>query len=177
MDDDYGYTNGPITVGSGIIVECGDKKYIGYYLGSDETYLHFKATHFWAEVNPEVSEESKERLRGILEAKSEFVLRVQASWKYKTIFSGLSKAELVELLMNYYSMEAVYNNGPVGTFVAEPQAVTMGVTHMSVDALKSLEDVMQGRVLSNLDFTPDGVYNDKNDDNTDRPAEAEGSTD
>lgn len=165
MDDDYEY-NGAIAIGSGVIVDCGEKKYIGYFTGTDETYLYLKTTHRWAEVNPEVSAESVATLYKLLRKRPKALLLAQVAIKYRMIPLGMDKDEAVELLVQWISAEAVYRNGPVGTYLPEAQAVTMGVPHFSIETFESLADVVDGRVLAGLDFSVGEEYNGEDEQRT-----------
>lgn len=155
---------GAIDIGSGVIVNCDEERYIGYLMGSDEVYLHLKKTHNWVEVNPVVDEESKIKLQGILANRPTWMLLAQVAWRYKMLTFGMDRATAMSLMQSYIENEAIYESGPFETFVAVSSPITVNIPHYRIGTVENLAEVMQSNVLSDLDFAPSFEYTDTHGD-------------
>lgn len=166
--------SGVIDIGSGVILDCDTGKYIGFLLGTDENYLYIKATHEWGEVPLEVTSESMDTLRGILSARPLWMLRGQVALKYRVVPLGIDKELCITMLCEWAKMEAIAKQEPIESFLLQPKAVNMAVSHASVDSFKSLSDVIGGKVLAGLDFKTEAEYNEEHDNDEDgSPSEHE----
>lgn len=152
--------SGQIAIGSGIIVNAEDARYIGFLQGTDETYLYLKATHRWGEKDPEVSEESSVNLRELLAKRPLWLLRVQVGGLYRMLPIGMSKEQAVEMVAEAHERNAVARYGALEAFLPEPKAVHMALPHMNILNFESLQDVMGGNILEELDF-PASENNDE----------------
>lgn len=166
--------SGAIDIGSGVILECDRGKYIGFLQGTDENYLYLKATHKWGPIPMDVTEESMGKMRSILSARPLWMLRAQVAYKYRVVPLGIDKELALTMLCEWAKMEALASTEPVETFVLQPKAVNMAVSHVSIDSFESLADVIGGKVLAGLDFSTPEEYNEEHDNDEDgSPSEHE----
>lgn len=163
MDDEEQTTG--FVPGSGVVITCdvpdGVENYIGYVMGMDDMYLYAKVTHSWGESAAEVTAESVVILRGILEQRPLWLLRVQTLVKARVFPLWLTKEQLVDVMSYTMQQEAIAKAGMQGGFVAEALPMEMSLPHFSVRNIKSLADVMGGSVLAGLDFTLDETYTEE----------------
>lgn len=155
--------SGQIAIGSGIIVNAEDGRYIGFLQGTDDTYLYLKATHRWGEKDPEVSEESSVNLRELLAKRPLWLLKAQVGVLYRMLPIGMGQEQAVEMLAEAHERNAVAKYGTFEAFLPEPKAVHMALPHMNILNFESLQDVMSGNILEELDFP---ANEDENDDRT-----------
>jgi hypothetical protein len=153
--------SGKIDIGSGVILNCEDGRYIGFILAQDEMYLYVKTTHEWAEVEPVVTPESYEGLKAILWERPLWMLRAQVALRYRVIPLGIDKELAVSMLADWSKYELLDAQEPIETFVPQPKAVHMALAHGNILSFKSLKDVMGGNVLAGLDFTTTEEYNEE----------------
>lgn len=166
MDEDEQGVTG-FNPGAGVVITCdtpvGTEKYIGYVMGVDDLYLYAKVTHTWGERSAEVTTESLAVLRGILAQQPLWMLKAKVAWRARILPLWLSKEQLIEVLVDLMSAEAVEKAGPQGGFIAEALPTEMSLPHFSVRNVKNLSDVMGGSVLASLDFAPEGAYTEESD--------------
>lgn len=164
-------TSGMFGTGSGVIVNTEADRYIGFLLGTDDTYLYIKATHRWGEGKPEVEPTSRDRLRKVVDRFPLWKLKALVTIQYRTFPTHMSREEITDAYIGFKEAEAMDAFEPTETFLPEPKAVTVAVPHMSVLSFESLKDVMAGKVIEGLDFPTPEAYNEGYD-NPDTPKES-----
>lgn len=140
----------------GVILECTEKKYIGFILGVDEMYLYFKYTHESKEVYPTPNVSTIEGVMAILAESPLWRLKLRVAKMFKVNPVRFSKEKVLRMLAEELVEREIENivekTGLIETFEAQPHPIKAAFSHDEVLSFKSLSDLKSSAILSGLDF-------------------------
>lgn len=151
---------------TGVIVTCTDDKYIGYLLGSDDIYLYLRYTHKAKAVYPVATVESVKNVARVVAKRPLWVLRLEAAKKFKVNTLKMSRDEIALKLASQLVDDVIAANGPVETYIAQPQSIKVALPHTEILNFESLSDKTTSAILTGLDFTAGSAYNEEHDNGT-----------
>lgn len=156
------YAEVPFGVGSSVIFSTDEKKYVGRLMGRDEDFVYLKATHVSKYFEPELSDAARSIFRGMVDEMSFLELKVICLKKRLGGLGSLlrdSKGDLRARVYDWMVWDFLDSQEGVERFIEIAAPVSMGIPLLRVESFQSLTDVMDGNILSELDFPIGGEYN------------------
>ena len=148
---------------SGVIVTCLEAKYIGYLLGSDDIYLYLRYTHKAAEVYPVPDAKAVQKVADIVAKRPLWVLKAKVAQRFRVNPLKMGRDTLALMLAKQLVDDVIEDNGPMETYVAQPQSIKIALPHTEILNFESLTDKTTSAILSGLDFVAGTAYNEEHD--------------
>lgn len=149
----------PFGVGASVIFSTDEKKYVGRLMGRDEDFVYLKATHVSKLLEPELTDAARSVFRAMVDEMSVWELRWLVVKNKLGSLVLVSKGDLRSRVYDWMVWDFLDSQEGVERFVEIAQPVSMGIPLLRVESFQSLTDVMDGNILSELDFPFEGEYN------------------
>lgn len=157
MDDEFAEV--PFGVGSSVIFSTDEKKYVGKLMGRDEDFIYLKATHIFRYFEPGLSPSAHSVFKAMVDEMSIWELKWVCVRKKLGGLLMASQGDLKARVYDWLVMDFLDSQESEERLVEIATPVSMGIPLLRVESFQSLNDVLNGQILSELDFPIGGEYN------------------